>query len=66
MTGLHSISACEETHSATNRQESLMDIAEEVRQRWVSIAVYHVSQQEAFLKSIIPDGWLDAELDSNP
>lgn len=65
MTGTHSITAREETHTATNLEDSLMDIAEEVRQRWVSIAAYHVSQREAFLKSIVPDGWLDAELDSH-
>lgn len=65
MAVMHSITTCEESPNVTNFEDSLTDMTEVVRQRWVSIAAYHVSQREAFLKNIMPDGWLDAELDSN-
>lgn len=65
MASLHSTITREPAPKARNLEGSLLDITEEVRRRWVSIAAYHVSQREAFLKNTMPDGWLDEELDSS-
>ncbi|MDR1708421.1 MAG: hypothetical protein LBS70_01735 [Candidatus Accumulibacter sp.] len=41
-----------------------IDLAEEVRRRWVSIASYYVSQRQDSLWSAEPDDWRDTDSDS--
>jgi len=55
-----------ESRKPLNTAEVSFDMAEEVRQRWVSIANYYVSQRESFLKLAKPDDGLDVDWDFNP
>ena len=65
MANPHSTATREPAAKVCNLEDSLLDMTEEVRRRWVSIAAHHVSQREVFLKNTMPDGWLDEELDSS-
>lgn len=48
-----------------NGEQARIDMAEEVRRRWVAIASYYVAQRERFVQKTRPAGWLDVERDIN-
>ena len=53
-----------ETQSVTqNGVQAGMEMAEEVRRRWLAIASHYVAQRNRFLQTTMPAGWLDVERD---
>jgi len=48
---------------AQSGTQASIEMAEEVRRRWVGIASYYVAQRKRFLQTTMPAGWLDVERD---
>ena len=51
-------------HQSSDRPANI-DLVEEVRRRWVSIASYYVAQSRDYCESSTADGWLDVAQESS-